>query len=108
MRPPRRILNRNQVHRLAAEHLQAHLKFKDYKRKTSAQVLWSLLLAAAARITSLSDACQRLLDAPSDETVRRRFWPPCPTTPPCINSSTPPWPGTCPRPCAASSGWPST
>src|SRR5512142_2861461 len=71
MRPPHRILNRNQVHRLAAEHLQAHLKFKDYKRKTSAQVLWSLLLAAAARITSLSDACQRLRDAPSDETVRQ-------------------------------------
>ena len=71
MRPPHRILNRNQVHRLAAGHLQAHLKFKDYKRKTSAQVLWSLLLAAAARITSLSDACGRLRDAPSDETARK-------------------------------------
>ena len=59
MRPPHRILHRKQVHRLAAEHLQAHLKFKDYKRQTSAKVLWSLLLAAAARITSLSDACQR-------------------------------------------------
>jgi len=72
MRPkPHRILNRKTVHRLAAEHLQQHLKFKDYKRKTSAQVLWSLLLAAAARITSLSDACQRLLDGPSDETARK-------------------------------------
>ena len=71
MRPPHRILNRKRVHRLAAEHLQAHLKFKDYKRKTSAQVLWSLLLAAAARITSLSDTCQRLLEAPSDETARK-------------------------------------
>src|SRR5512138_2166760 len=71
MRPPHHILDRRQVHRLAAEHLQAHLKFKDYKRKTSAQVLWSLLLAAAARITSLSDACQRLHDAPSDETGRK-------------------------------------
>src|SRR5512133_4312479 len=71
MRPPRRILNRKQVHRLAAEHLQAHLKFKDYKRKTSAHVLWSLLLAAAARITSLSDACQRLDHVPSDETARK-------------------------------------
>jgi len=71
MRPSRRILNRNQVHRLAAEHLQAHLKFTDYKRKTSAQVLWWLLLAAAARITSLSDACQRLRNAPSDETARK-------------------------------------
>ena len=46
-------------------------KFRDYKRKTSAPVLWSLLLAAAARITSLSDACQRLRDAPSDETARK-------------------------------------
>ena len=71
MRPPHRILYRNRVHRLAAEHLQAQLEFQDYQRKTSAQVLWSLLLAAAARITSLSDACQRLRDAPSDETARQ-------------------------------------
>ena len=71
MRPPHRILNRNQVHRLAAEHLQEHLKFKDYKKKTSAQMLWSLLLAAAARITSLSDVCQRLDNVPSDETARK-------------------------------------
>ena len=54
MRPPHRILDRKKVHRLAAEHLQAHLRFKGYKRKISARVLWSLLLAAAARITSLS------------------------------------------------------
>jgi hypothetical protein len=71
MRPPHRILDRQKVHRLAAEHLQAHLGFHDYKRKTSAQVLWSLLLAAAARITSLSDACQRLDHVPSDETARK-------------------------------------
>src|SRR5512132_1448630 len=71
MRPPHRLLDRNKVYRLAAEHLQAHLKFKGYKRKTSAPVLWSLLLAAAARITSLSDACGRLRDAPSDETARK-------------------------------------
>jgi putative transposase len=71
MRPPHHILDRKRVHRLAAEHLQAHLQFRDYKRKTSARVLWSLLLAAAARITSLSDACQRLNDAPSDETARK-------------------------------------
>ena len=71
MRPPHRILDRHRVHRLAAEHLQAPLKFKDYKRQTSAQVLWALRLAAAARITSLSDAGQRLRDAPSDETARQ-------------------------------------
>ena len=78
MRPPHRILDRNHVHRLAAEHLQAHLKFQDYKKKTSARVLWSLLLAAAARITSLSDTCQRLRDAPSDETARKALLAPLP------------------------------
>jgi putative transposase len=71
MRPDHHTLDRNQVHRLAADHLQAHLNFQDYKRKTSVQVLWSLLLAAAARITSLSDACGRLRDVPSDETARK-------------------------------------
>jgi len=71
MRPKNHTLDRQQVHRAAAEHLQVHLQFKDYKRKTSAPVLWSLLLAAAARITSLSDACGRLRDAPSDETARK-------------------------------------
>jgi hypothetical protein len=71
MRPDHHTLDRNQVHRLAAQHLQAYLNFQDYKRKTSAQVLWSLLLAAAARITSLSDACGRLRDVPCDETARK-------------------------------------
>jgi hypothetical protein len=71
MRPPHHILDRKKANRLAVEHLQAHLKFQDYQRKTSADVLWSLLLAAAARITSLSDTCQRLRDAPSDETARK-------------------------------------
>ena len=71
MRPNHHTLDRNQVHRAAAEHLQAHLKFKDYKRKTSAPVRWSLLLAAAARITALSDACGRLLHGPSEETARK-------------------------------------
>jgi hypothetical protein len=71
MRLPHHILDRKKVYRLAAEHLQTHLQFRDYKKKTSAQILWSLLLAAAARITSLSDACQRLADSPSDETARK-------------------------------------
>src|SRR3954464_8909454 len=71
MRPNNHTLDTQQVHRATAEHLQAHLRFQDYKRKTPAPVLWSLLLAAAARITSLSDACGRLRDAPSDETARK-------------------------------------
>src|SRR5688572_17673839 len=71
MRPQNHTLDRRQLHRAAAAQLQAHLQFKDYKRKTPAPVLWSLLLAAAARITSLSDACQRLDDAPPVETARK-------------------------------------
>src|SRR3954452_2751648 len=71
MRPNHHTLDRRQVHRAAADHLQAHLEFKNYKRKTSAPVLRSLLLAAAARITSLSDACGRLRNVPSDETARK-------------------------------------
>src|SRR3954449_10725108 len=71
MRPPHHILDRKTVHRLTTDHLQDHLKFKDYKRKVSANVLWSVLLAAAARITSISDACQRLRNGPSDETARK-------------------------------------
>src|SRR5512143_1883687 len=71
MRPPHHILDRWTVHRLAAQHLQAHLMFRDYKRSCPAQVLWSLLLAAAARITSLSDTCQCLDRVPSDETARK-------------------------------------
>src|SRR3954471_22783387 len=74
MRPPHHILDRRTVHRLAAEHLQAHLKFQDYKRTCSAPVLWALLLAAAARITSLSDTCGRLDRVPSDETARKALW----------------------------------
>ena len=71
MRPTYHTLARSQVPRAAAENLQAHRRFQDHKRQTSAAVLWSLLLAAAARITSLSDACGRLRDAPSDETARK-------------------------------------
>ena len=48
MRPNHHTLDRNQVHRAAVEHLQAHLQFKDYKRKVTAHVLWSVLLAAVA------------------------------------------------------------
>jgi Transposase DDE domain len=71
MRPQNHTLDSHQVHRLAAQHLQAHLEFQDAKRKVTAHVLWAVLLAAAARITSLSDACQRLRKAPSDEAARK-------------------------------------
>ena len=108
--PPHHILDRKKVHRLAAEHLQAHLQFKDYKRKTSAHVLWSLLLAAAVRITSLSDACQRLDNAPSDETARKALLATLPDYG-ALQRQTQRRAGRAPAqdPCAStSSGWPST
>ena len=37
MHPPHRILKHNHVHRLATERLQEQPRFKNYKRKTSAQ-----------------------------------------------------------------------
>ena len=56
-----------QVHRCAAVVLQDHLKLGDHGPKCRASLLFTLLLYAAARITSLSDACKTLRDAPSDE-----------------------------------------
>ena len=58
-----------QVHHCAAVVLQDHLKLGDHGPKCRASLLFTLLLYAAARITSLSDACKTLRDAPSDEAV---------------------------------------
>jgi Transposase DDE domain len=46
--------------------LQKHLRLKDHGPKCRASVLWTVLLYAAARITSLAAACAALRDAPSD------------------------------------------
>ena len=109
MRPTNHTLDRNQVHRAAAEHLQAHLQFQAYKRQTSAPVLWSLLLAAAARITSLSDACGRLRDAPSDETARKALLAALPDYAELQRRLNAALAGPLPRPCASGpSRWPLT
>ena len=49
--------------------LQKHLRLKDHGPKCRAGVLWTVLLYAAARITSLAAACAALRDAPSDTAV---------------------------------------
>jgi putative transposase len=49
--------------------LQQHLRLPDHGRKSTAWVLWTVLLYAAARITSLAAACAALRDAPSDTTA---------------------------------------
>ena len=70
MRPKNFTLTAPQVHRCAAVVLQDHLKLGDHGPKCRASLLFTLLLYAAARITSLSDACKALRDAPSDEAAR--------------------------------------
>jgi hypothetical protein len=67
MRPQNSTLTVRQVHRCAAAILQDHLKLPDHGPKCRAGPLLTLLFYAAARLTSLSDACQSLRDAPSDE-----------------------------------------
>src|SRR4029079_3525838 len=70
MRPKNSTLTARQVHRCAAAILQDHLKLPDHGPKCRASLLLTLLFYAAARITSLSDACKSLRDAPSDEAAR--------------------------------------
>jgi hypothetical protein len=70
MRPKNSTLTARQVHRCAAAILQDHLRLPDHGPKCRAGPLLTLLFDAAARITSLSDACQCLRDAPSDEAAR--------------------------------------
>ena len=59
-----------EVHKQAEAVLQRHLHLKDYSRKCTAAVLWHVLFFAAARMVSIFAACQRLSDAPGDQTIR--------------------------------------
>ena len=70
MRPQHFTLTAQRVHRCAAVILQDHLGLPDHGPKCRAGPLLTLLFYAAARLTSLSDACQSLRDAPSDEAAR--------------------------------------
>jgi putative transposase len=70
MRPQNSTLTARQVHRCAAAILQDHLRLPDHGPKCRAGPLLTLLFYAAARITSLSDACKCLRDVPSDEAAR--------------------------------------
>lgn len=63
--------DRTAVQRHARGLVQAHLRLPDYSPKCSASLVWTVLLAAAGWTTSLYEACQRLLAAPSDETIRQ-------------------------------------
>src|SRR5512142_3336795 len=70
MRPQNSTLTARRVHRCAAAILQHHLHLPDHGPVCRAGPLLTLLFYAAARLTSLSDACRTLRDAPSDEAAR--------------------------------------
>ena len=48
--------------------LKPHLKLRDAKRVTALMLL-TILFAAAARISSISDTCRRLRNVPDEEVV---------------------------------------
>ncbi len=49
--------------------LQKHLRLRDHGPKCTAGALWTVLLYAAARISSIAATCRALLHAPSDTAV---------------------------------------
>jgi len=70
MRTRQYTLTSKEVQQYALDLLQHYLCLKDYSKKCTTTVLWHVLFAAAARLTSIFAACQRLRDAPSDQTIR--------------------------------------
>lgn len=62
-----------QVYRFAIEFCQPHLDLRG-KGKVTATVLLTVLFAAAARISSISETCGRLRDAPCEETYANALY----------------------------------
>lgn len=71
MRPEQYTVTPQEVEECAATVLHDALELKDTGRKCRASVLYHILLYAAARITSIFDACARLAHAPCDDAVRQ-------------------------------------
>jgi hypothetical protein len=63
-------ITRHDLHRLVLDRLTTHLRLPDHSRRCSAAVVLQVVLAAAARLCSLSAAARQLATAPSDQTVR--------------------------------------
>jgi len=60
-----------EVHDFAAALIQHYLQVRDFGGRCASSVIVTVLLYAAARLTSISDACASLSGAPSDETFRQ-------------------------------------
>ncbi len=61
-------LTPNQVYRYAVEAFQPHLKLGGTKKALGSMIL-TVLFAAAARVSSLSDTCRRLRDVPDEHAI---------------------------------------
>src|SRR5437588_10417203 len=66
-------LTPTQVYRYAVQAFQPHLQLRDVKQ-VAAQTILTVLFAAAARISSLSDTCQRLRGVPDEHAVAEALY----------------------------------
>lgn len=64
-------ISTSEVHEYAASLIQRYVKLRDFGKQCTSSVMITVLFYAAARITSISDACACLRRAPSDETFRQ-------------------------------------
>ena len=62
-----------QVYRFASDFCQPHLDFQA-DGKVTAAILLTVLFAAAARISSISETCRRLTDVPSEEIYAKALY----------------------------------
>lgn len=73
MRKSTTTLTPAQVYRCAIDFCQPHLDFRG-KGKVTATVLLTVLFAAAARLSSISETCGRLVGAPCEETYAKALY----------------------------------
>ena len=102
MRKSTTTLTPAQVYRFAIDFCQPHLDFRG-KGKVTATVLLTVLFAAAARISSISETCRRSGRRPLRGDLRQGpLRQPLLPRAAQVARSTPPSAPTCPGPCAAS------
>ena len=100
MRKSTTTLTPAQVYRFAIDFCQPHLDFRA-KGKVTATILLTVLFAAAARISSISETCRRLAGVPCEETYAKALYAKLFCLEHSNARSTPPSSPTCPGPCAA-------
>jgi hypothetical protein len=71
MRKRQSTLRDRDVQEHAATLLQRHLRCRDYSAKTTVAMVFHVLFFAAATLSSVFAACQRLRQGPSDDTLRK-------------------------------------